>query len=207
MAVGTSTDVAICSNALLRLGGRPFNSFAEGDTGDANLDHVRLAANLWPGVRRSVLRSATWNCAIKRVLLSPDATSPAFGYSYQFQRPSDWLRTLFVGRDECERLDYRTEGSRFLSDASALPLRYVFDNENPTTWDASLVAAVEMAMAQAMCYAVTGSTSLRDTLSQELRALLAQARNTDAQDDPAETLGDVSPLLASRFGGYAGSVR
>lgn len=204
MAAATTTEVGICSNALLRLGGRPFSSFTEADAGDANLDHVRLAANLWPTVRRSVLRAATWNCAIKRVLLSPDAAPPPFGYAYQFQRPTDWLRTLYIGSDECDRLDYRMEGNRFLSNESALPLRYVFDNDNPATWDASLVNAMETAMAQAMCYAVTGSASMRDTLSQELRMVLAQARNVDGQDDPPETLGDVSPLYAARFGGYVG---
>ncbi|WP_313495445.1 hypothetical protein [Pseudoxanthomonas mexicana] len=199
MAEATTTEVAICSNALLRLGGKPINSFDEADPQGSNVEHVRLASNLWRTVRRQVLRAATWNCAVKRVLLSPDAEAPAFGFSYQFLRPSDWLRTIVIGRDECERLVYRMEGQRFLSNESALPLVYVFDNANPATWDASLIGAMELSMAQAMCYAVTGSTSLKSELTQELAQVLAQARNVDGQDEPAETLGD-SPLFASRFG-------
>lgn len=199
MAEATTTEVAICSNALLRLNGKPINSFDEADPQGSNVEHVRLAANLWRTVRRQVLRAATWNCAVKRVLLSPDADAPVFGYAYQFLKPSDWLRTIVIGRDECERLVYRMEGQRFLSNEPALPLVYVFDNANPATWDASLVGAMEIAMAYAMCYAVTGSTSLRSDLEREFKEVSAHARNVDGQDEPAETLGD-NPLFASRFG-------
>jgi hypothetical protein len=199
MAEATTTEVAICSNALLRLGDKPINSFDESDPQGSNIEHVRLASNLWRTVRRQVLRAATWNCAIKRVLLSPDADAPAFGYAYKFLRPSDWIRTINVGRDDDERIPYRTEGTSFVSDVSPLPLLYVYDNANPATWDASLIGAMELSMAQAMCYAVTGSTSLKGELTNELAQALAQARNVDGQDDPAEVLGDF-PLLASRFG-------
>lgn len=201
-----ATEVSICSNALLRLGAQPINSFDEGAPNGSNIEHVRLASNLWPTVRRNVLRSATWNCAVARVLLSPSDTPPPFGFQHQFIRPSDWLRTIKIGRDECERIHYRMEGTRFLSDERALPLIYVFDNANPATWDSSLVGAIEVAMAHAMAYAVTGSTSLRDDIAEELRSLLAQARNVDGQDEPAETLGD-GVLLQSRFGSMLGRAR
>ncbi len=206
MAEATTTEVAICSNALLRLGAHPINSFDEADPQGSNILHVRLAANLWRTVRRQVLRSSTWNCAVKRVLLSPDAETPAFGFARQFLRPMDWLRTIKVGRDECDRDRYRMEGQRFLSDEASVPLVYIYDNAVPATWDAGLVGAMEIAMAQAMCYAVTGSTSLRDTLAADLRDALSNARNLDAQDEPAETLGDF-PMLASRFHQCGGAGR
>lgn len=199
MAEATTTEVAICSNALLRLGGKPINSFDEADPQGSNIEHVRLASNLWRTVRRQVLRAATWNCAIARVLLSPSTTPPAFGYTNQFLKPGDWLRTIAVGNNDCEKLAYRMEGKYFMSNESALPLVYVFDNAVPATWDAALVGAMEIAMAQAMCYAVTGSTSLKEDLTRELSQVLAQARNVDSQDDPAEAVGGF-PLMNSRFG-------
>lgn len=195
-----TTEVSICSNALLRLGADPISSFDEADVEGSNIERARLASNLWPSIRRQVLRAHTWNCAIRRVLLSPDALAPEFGFAYAFLRPADWLRTLSVGQSERDRVHYRTEGARFLSDATPFRLVYVFDNANPATWDASLVTTMELAMTAAMAYPVTKSTSLAAELGAQLRSELAFARSLDGQDDPPETFGDF-PLLASRFGG------
>jgi hypothetical protein len=194
-----ATDVSICSNALLQLGGLPFSSFTEADPTTSNLAQVRAAANLWPSVRAAVLRSHSWNCATKRVVLSPDTTPPVFGWDNRFLMPSDWLKTLQVGEFEDSRVTYRTEGRVFLCNDDAFYLVYVFDNLIAATYDAALVLALEKAMCAALAYPVTKSTSLRDSLLQELQALLAQARAADGQDDPPETLGDFR-LLGSRFG-------
>src|SRR3546814_8035552 len=93
-----------------------------------------------------VIRSHPWNCATKRVVLSPDAAAPAFGYANRFQMPGDWLRTLAVTLDRYARPDYKREGNFYLCDADALQLRYIWNNENPGTYDASLVGALEAAM-------------------------------------------------------------
>lgn len=199
MATG-ATAVSIASNALQRLGGATIASFDEAKDDGANLQQVRLAASLWPTVRQAMLRAHPWNCATTRVLLSPDATPPAFGFARRFMQPTDWLRTLQVGDDEANPLVYRTEGRYFLSDEAALPLVYIADNQAPATYDAILLDVMELAMAQAMAYPVTKSTSLRDDLSAELEKMLRTARTVDGQDDPPETLGG-SLLYAARFGG------
>ena len=202
-----ATDVSICSNAIVRLGGEPFSSFDEAEESGSNIERVRAAANLWPTVRRAVLRGHVWNCASKRVLLSPDATPPAFGYANRFLLPSDWLRTVAIGRDPRDRYDYVTEGRYLLSDEPDLPLLYVFDNTNANTYDAHLVNAMEIAMSGVLAYPVTKSTSLATELDKIVRDAIAQARSIDGQDDPPQTLGDF-PLLGARLAGrYSGATR
>jgi len=79
-----------------------------------------------------------------------------------------------------------------------LKLRYVFRNEDESTWDAALVDVAEMMMQAKLAYAVTGSTSLRDSLAQESLVLLKQAKAVDGQEDPPEELGGY-PTYESRF--------
>ena len=187
-----ATDVSICSNALLKLGAQPINDLSESS------DRARLASNLYPSVRDSVLRSHPWNCCIKRVVLSPDTATPVFDFDYQFSLPDDYERTLSVGETGIEAT-FKIEGLKLLSDDNPCLLRYVARVENPAAWDSMLVTAMELAMAAAMAYAITQSASLRDSMRQELEMHMKRARAVDGQDDTPETMGD-TPLINSRFG-------
>jgi hypothetical protein len=71
-----ASRVSICSNALLLLGGKTINAL------DEDNDRARLASNLFEPVRNYVLRRHPWNCAVKRVTLSPDVDTPAFDWAF-----------------------------------------------------------------------------------------------------------------------------
>lgn len=189
----SATSVSICSNALLRLGAQTIASLSESN------DRARIAAGLYETVRDSMLRSHPWNCAVKRVILAPDATAPAFDFTAAFTLPSDWLKTLQVGQDGFE-VDYRTEGGKIMASGTSLPLRYIWRNTVESTWDAMLVEAMELAMASAMAYGITKSASMADVAEKKLQMFMKRCRSTDGQDDPPDTLGDF-PLMQSRFGG------
>lgn len=196
----STTPVSICSNALLMLGDAPISSFTE-DT-----DRARLASNLWDTLRDAVLRRHPWNCAIKRVVLAPDVTAPAFDYSTQFTLPSDCLRVLSVGQ-EGERPQYKLEGRKILmTGATACNLRYVFRNDNPATWDAMLIEAMTMVMRAVFSYPITQSGSMEQLVENTLREYLRQARTVDGQEDEPEAF-DESPLLAARFIGSGSASR
>lgn len=186
-----ATKVSISSNALLLLGAQSINDLTEEN------DRAQLAANLYDPVRDALLRSHPWNCSTKRVILAPTTTAPAFDYGYAFNLPADWLKTLQVGEAR-SALDYVTESGQILADVAALPLRYIWRNEAEATWDSMLVHGMTLAMQAHMAYAITKSTSMRDSARQELADFLRRARAADGMDDPPETLGDF-PLLQSRF--------
>ena len=190
-----ATQVSIASNALLLLGAKTINSLDEGT------DRATLAANLYDSLRDDMLRSHPWNCAVKRVLLAPDAETPAFDYESQFTLPSDWMRTISVGAEGYE-VDYKHESGKILAGGTSLALRYVFRNEVEATWDALLVRAMELKMAAEMAYPITGSASMADMMHNKLLQHMKAARAVDGQDDPPQTFGDF-PLLNSRFGGRA----
>ncbi|WP_218178233.1 hypothetical protein [Pseudomonas gingeri] len=189
-----ATGVSICSNALLMLGAQTINDFNE------PVDRAKLAANLYPTIRDGLLREHPWNSAIKRVLLAPDATPPAFGYSNQFQLPADFLRVLEVSQANYQ-IDYLIEGRSILADATAIELRYVYLNETENTWDAKLVELMTLAMASAMAYPITQSAALQANMEQKLAMAKKVARAIDGQEDPPQTLGD-ERLFAARFGAF-----
>lgn len=183
--------VSICSNALLLLGDRPIDSF------DVNNDRTRLVVNLYDSMRDAMLRGHPWNCAGKRVILSPDAEKPAFDWAYQFTLPDDWLRTRSVGLSDAPD-DYLIEGRKILMDSNVCRLVYTFRNTVEATWDALLVQCMTQAMVAKLAYAVTKSTTKQASDEEIVKQVLKSARAADGQENPPETFGDF-PLLASRM--------
>lgn len=187
-----ASSVEICSSALLLLGDSPIASFTESTA------RARYCANLYPIAKRAILRAHPWNCAIKRVNLAPESTTPAFGWRYQFARPSGWLRTIQVGEDG--ELEYQMEGVRFLANTNVLPLVYV-EEVSESSWDALLTDLMVKRMEMDLAYPITKSTSLRDSLKQEFYqpgvGVLARAKAVDGQENPPEDWND-SPFLSIR---------
>lgn len=186
-----STDVKICSDALVELGLAPINSFT-----DLN-DRTLAAWNLFPQVRNFLLRSHTWNCAIKRVVLSPDTQAPAFGWASAFSLPSDCLRVLSVTPNR-ERVPYEVEGGKVLCDEGAVYLRYVFRNEQPATYDPALFRALTLAMAAVLAIPACEDQGKKQEKERELMAVMRTARAVDGMEEPPDSIDDF-PLLAVRF--------
>ena len=183
--------VTICSNALQILGADPISSFEDGT------DNAGRCSNLYPTVRDSVLRAHSWNCATRRVLLSPLSAAPAFDFSHQFQIPGDWLRTLQVGY-KGRTIPYRHEAQALLANVAALPLVYCWRNKVESTWSANLIHLVELEMAAKMAYAVTSSASMRDSMRDEAMRAFKLAKAVDGQDDPPEEFEEGS-FVESRY--------
>lgn len=189
-----ASAVSICSDALLMLGASPINSFTE------NNDRARLASNLYPRRKLAMMRSHPWNCLMKRVMLAPEATAPAFDYAAQFVMPSDCLRVWQVGRDG-EAIDYKVEANRILAEGTVLPLRYVADLDEGL-WDDLLVEAMTLRMKALMAYAITKSQAVADTAAQEADRAFRLAKSVDGQEDPPQTLGESAILTARMTGSY-----
>jgi hypothetical protein len=191
-----TSAVQICSNALAMLGKSPIASFTEGT------DRAQYCANLWPMVRDDMLRKHFWNCAMRRVLLSPLNTPPAFGYSAAFQLPADFLRLYEVGNASQygnRTPDFALENRTILANATALPLRYVWRNENPDDWDAGLVAAATAGMAAVLAYPITQSAALGEAMAGKAEKALRESKAIDGAENPSETFGNDFPLLAGRY--------
>jgi hypothetical protein len=192
--MSATSDVQICSNALLLLGQRPISSLT--DTAGTAGDSVVLASNLWPMLRTAVLRSHPWNCAMKRVALSPDAVAPAFDWTYAFTLPGDNLRVWSIGQDN-DSPDWFIENGKILMDDAICYLRYLFDNTDATTYDALLTLAMTSGMAATMAYGITKSQTQQDAMLKLHQFHLKQARTVDGMEGTGEE-SEVSLLIQAR---------
>lgn len=195
------TDISICSNALLMLGDAPISSFTEADS-PTNIKRSQIVGNLWPQVRDSVLRAKTWNCCKKRVLLAALGDTPSWGYTAQFLKPGDWLRTVQVGYDG-QDWPFRDEGGRILCNTDALPLLYIFRNEVAASYDSMLQEVLSLAMAARIAYAITKSAAQQKNQIDMLREAWIRAGAVDGQDDGPEDAGSFDLLTARLGGGYS----
>jgi len=188
--MAATSDVQICSNALLLLGANPIASFDEDGAG------ARLSANLWALVRDTVLRSHPWNCATKRVALAPATPGPAFDWAYQFLLPGGWLRTMSVGLAG-DTPEYEMSDGYILMDSPICYLRYVYSLVDVTRYESLLTMAMVAGMAANMAYPITKSQSQQDAMVKLYQFHLKQARSVNGMEDTPEDFGD-SPLITVR---------
>lgn len=175
------SNVDACNSALQKLGAARILSL------DDNSHEARQCSVAFDSNRRSELRKHNWNFAIKRVTLAPDATAPAFGFTYAFTIPSDCLKIL---KPNDYDLDWVLEGRKILTNlGNTLELRYVSDVTDVTQWDAAFYDMFSISLAIDMCEAITNSTGKRQALGQEYKDAVGQARRNNA----FEQLAGVSP--------------
>jgi hypothetical protein len=184
-----ATQVSICSAALLLVGDVPIASLTESSK------RALICANLYPIARRELLRAHNWNCTIKRVVLAPEVTAPAFEWQASFPLPGDCLRVLGVGAKN-EFDDYVLESKRILADLATVNLVYVADTDEEF-WDDLLVDVMVRRMAADLAYPIAKSTSLKEAMTAEFRATLRHAKSVDGQENPPEAMDD-SVLISVR---------
>jgi len=171
------TSVQICNAALSRLGANLITSLEDG-TKEANT----CKAN-WESVRNSVLRGASWPGTTKRASLARLSDTPLFGYSYQYQLPSDYLKLVTVDDDT---IPHKVEGKTLLSDAETVNIEYVYKAEDGFL-DAGLVEALITAMMEVLAFPLTASAAMSERAAAKAAQSLQQAKgDTTFEQDQVE---------------------
>lgn len=171
-----------CNSALQRVGAASILSLSD------NSPEARACSVAYDSNRRDELRKHRWNFAIKRVVLTPDATAPAFDFKYQFTLPSDCLRVL---RPNTPDLDWQIEGRKILTnDSNTLYLRYIADIEDCAQWDASFYNVVAGALAIDICEKLTQSNQKKQLCAQLYADDVKMAKRVDAFESGPEEAPD-----------------
>lgn len=189
MAITSSTDIGNLALDILSAGTVTDIESPSNPTEDI--------LNRWyDHTRKKVLRSHTWNFAIKRKILAASSTAPAFGYAKAFPLPSDFLRIVYVSTDLATDREsilppaaYQVEGGSILitntyEDAGALNLVYVCDFTDVSGMDALFIDVLIHELALAVSYKVTENNTNVQRIADHLKIKYMQAKAVDGQERP-----------------------
>jgi len=175
------TEIDICNKAILRLGG---NMVGSPDNLAASLDDSSLEAKLckldYALIRDVVTEQFVWSFALKRVILDvPDPIKPAFGYTAAFPYPADALNIWRVDYNNYEtnavdtnevQGSWRVEGGQVLANSQLINVQYIRRMDlagDINLFTPQFVDCFSLRLAVEMCMAITESSALFSTLTQE----------------------------------------
>lgn len=205
-----SSDVQICSAALIRLGAKSISSFEELSTGP-------LCAEIFPDVKLRVYTSAPWRrIIIKSDLLTLLTTEPSTQYQFEYQLPPDmltglprtvWNSTFNAGRGT-QYTDFDIFGTKLLTNSPQILIDYVIDLD-PELLPPHINQLMIYAMAAELALPVTDQQNTADTWLKVAWGTPEQngkggyfktAQSIDSQGHPSQAIKNY-PLTAVRHGG------
>lgn len=208
MDVTSKTDICNLALDLLSAG-------VVSNVDDPSNATEELLARHYDLCRRKVLRSHSWNFAIKRAVLAADSSDPVFGYTYQFTLPADFVRLLHVCGTEDQIVSpelYQVEGGKILisdtySDAGTLNIKYIYDIKTVSYFDPLFINLLAHELAMVIAYKVTDSNTNVQRVEQLRRDASALARAIDGQERPPIRVERSKALRARRSGYNADNTR
>lgn len=187
--------IQIANRALTKLGAARIISL-----GDDN-KQSRAVLSCFDDLRDDELRSHRWSFAMRRTSLAADSEAPAFGFTYAYTLPADFLRLDLVN-DEfpavvmdnyigVETNDYTIEGNKILANMAApLKLRYIARIEDPNQMDVNFREALSCRIAAELAEDLTQSNQKRELAWNEYKQAVSRAVRTNAIEKPPMMQGD-----------------
>ena len=168
-----------------------------------------MLARWYDQCRKQCLREHPWKFAAKRQILAASATAPAFGYTKAFPLPNDFIRLLTIESSDGGQIlpqEFQIEsleGVKVImisTEASSIRLRYVYDIEDVTKFDAMFVSYLALSIALATAYKVTESSGSVERISNLQERQGQMARAISGQERPP-TRVERSRNRSARMGG------
>lgn len=180
-----SSKLALYNDTLLTLGQEKLSALTDAVTARYALDDV------YDGALKYCLEQGFWNFSMRAVQADSSASvTPAFGYTYAFTKPDDFIRLLSMSADEAMTnplLDFVDEPNYWFANCDPLYVKYVSDDvaygRDLSIWPESFAQYVTYYLACKTSKRITGSEP-SDRLETKLKRALADTRSKDAMNEP-----------------------
>jgi hypothetical protein len=145
-------------------------------------ENARRLTAIYDECLEDVLRAHPWNFAIQRQSLARLSTTPAFGYDYEFQVPSDSLRVIEVNDGTNVITDFKIEGRKILTDHDSIKIKYIGNITDPNQYSSQFNFVLATRLAMELAYAITNNKSTMELIAELYQLRLQNAKETDAQE-------------------------
>ena len=193
------SEIAVANMAATTLDEKHLSSLDE----DTPLG--RFMASQFGYARDELLRSHPWAFAKTRIVLAPMGDAPPFGWTYQYQLPSDCLRLLPLrrwGYHNNRLVKYEREGNAILTDeGSALSVIYIKRVLNAAEFDPLFARALGERLALLCAQRITGKSAYVDKAAALYKAALGEAFLANALDMGSPEDQNRADILDARLGG------
>ena len=184
------TDLEIANLALVMNGEPKVISIANLDS-SASPNQVRCDTTIQVAMDWCISQHL-FHCAKRRALLNPDATAPAFGFTYQFTLPADHLRTYIVCDSQGNPYSdgWEPEDGKLLSMYNPLGIIYVrsLSRQEASKMPVYLAHAVAALQAYWLAQLIGAEDAKTERLQKSAEVAMMKAKNLSATDGPRRTL-------------------
>lgn len=196
-----ASQVEIANRALTKIGEQRILSLSD------DVEAARSVDSLWDIVRDAELRIRKWKFSVSRDSLAALASTPSWGFEYEYQLPSDCLRVLQVNDiypgvsmtnyRQTDEAEWHVEGRKVLTDIGApLKIRYIARIEDTGQWDAAFTEAFACRLAVELAERLTQSNTKRQLAWDEYKQAVSMAVRADAIEGAPEPIPDDTWILS-----------
>lgn len=195
------TQLSLYNGALRKIKERKLATLTD------NTEPRRLLDDVWDGLITECLEMALWRFARRTVKIEYDTDyTAAFGHTYRFVKPDDFVRTIGVWHDDrlnTPLLDYLDEGGYWYSDSPDLYVSYVSNateyGSNFSLWPESFKEMFEYQLASGIVGRLSQSTTSQEQVKSMLEEATLTAKANSAMEGPSKML-PTSRWVAARLG-------
>lgn len=200
------TDIQICSNALLRLGAQPIQSFNDGT------DIATFCKAIYEQKKIYLFSTFPWSFTMKFIQLSQKTLDPVAQWKYQYSLPADRVSSGMAAVYTTDSINaspincYTIIGDALMTNEKEIWIRYQY-NAHETLWPEYFTELMINVMRAELAQLVTDNTQLYQEIKLEVYGtpseggfggLVNITRNLDSRDNPTIFIQDFS-LINARF--------
>ena len=179
-----SSPVKIANQALVRLGVKKIVTFTD------NKKAADVMSTNYDNARDTLLKLYPFKFAKKRQILAPLSTTPKWGYEYEYELPSDYVRLLDVDGHYVDSdmsglpNDYRLEGHNILTNqTSSINILYICNSSPEAFFDPDFVKVFYLQLALDGFTSLAGRGTSRSKIEGEFLAAIAVAQRNGSLEE------------------------